>query len=205
MSITIVIARFIPTRLARLAWLDKPVLQEYFFRMSLREAGINYGQIRIDHDKGTCWHKKIGWVPLCFPVKMITAIEKLSKEKTINYFFRGTITKSREWVKKYPNIHSSLRGRNLRLKYSLDLDYYQQLSSCLFSLSPVGDCPWSYRFFESIMCKAIPILGDNEDDIFASSFFFLRDTSEHVYVKNAAEKNFKIFIDNHTLANNRRC
>lgn len=85
------LARFLPAKLAKMAWLDKPVLQEHFFRKSLREVVIRYGQIKIDHYKGMCWHKKTGWVPLCFPVKIITTIEKLSKKKTINYFFKGAI------------------------------------------------------------------------------------------------------------------
>jgi hypothetical protein len=194
------ISRIVPDSFAKAFWLDSPVLQEHFFRMALREAGIFYGRITVDHTNGMCWHKKIGWVPIIFPIKIIQTIARLSNTKTTKYFLRGVITDSRSWIRKYPNIHSSTYGRNRKPKYKLDLDYYQQLSLSFYGISPIGDCPWSYRFFEAIMCKAIPILGDNEDDRFAKSFFFLRDSSEHFYDKSAADSNFQIFVKNHTLA-----
>jgi hypothetical protein len=54
-------------------------------------------------------------------------------------------------------IKSSNRGRIFPQK-SWDNDYYKNLSESQFVLCPSGDCIWSYRFFESILCGAIPIV-----------------------------------------------
>lgn len=191
----------LPKKIAAALWLDKPTLQEYFFRLSLREIGIaSWGGVEIDHYNGINWHKKTGCVPLCFPQSMIKEIEKLEKIKTVDYFFSGVITESRNWIRKYPNTHQSGYGRDSAKKYNLDVNYFKQMNSACFGLSPTGDCPWSYRFFESIMCHAIPVLGDTEEDIFSKNFIFMRDSDNHVYVRTAAEKNFNKLINNHTLS-----
>ena len=177
----------------------RPTLQEYFFRLSLLEIQINSGDIKIDHKNGKCWHSKIGWVSVCFPINMINRVRGLAKQKKIDYYFRGVITNSRSWLTKYPNVCHSDYGRDKEVKYGLDVDYYENLNSSYFGLSPVGDCPWSYRFFESVMCKAIPILGDDEVDNFSDGFFFFRDSDAHFYDAQEAEKNYKKLIDEHTL------
>lgn len=195
------ISLFLPKRLASALWLNKPKLQEYFFRLSLNEIGIEFGEIKINHYEGTCWHKKTGWVPICFPSSMLVEIEKIDKTKTSNYFFSGVITEQRKWLNKYQNTYNSYYGRNVSTKYILDLTYYKKMSSSFFGLSPVGDCPWSYRFFEAIMCKSIPILGDNDNDIYSKNFFHSRDSEKHIYDVLDANENYKRLLQNHVLLN----
>ena len=115
------------------------------------------------------------------------------------YFFKGVVSANRTWLTKYPDVVESGYGRDANVKYQLDIDYYKGLSSSLFGLAPIGDCPWSYRFFESIMCKAIPILGDTDQDIFSDGYYFLRDSGDHKYDSEAAERNLTKMIKNHTL------
>ena len=81
---------------------------------------------------------------------------------------------SRKWINKYDNVKTSLYGRGIK-KYDIDFDYYNNLSRTKFALCPIGDCNWSYRVFESIMCRAIPVIGDGETDIFIDNFKFFRD------------------------------
>lgn len=192
---------FLPSKLSNAIWLNKPNLQEHFFRLSLKEIGVKKGEIKINHNDGTCWHKKTGWVPICFPLSMVSQIEKIDKIKTSNYFFSGVVTEQRKWLNKYQNTHHSCYGRNGNTKYNLDLLYYEKMSQSFFGLSPVGDCPWSYRFFEAIMCKSIPILGDNEFDIYSKNFVHMRDSGQHIYNILDVEKNYKLFLQNHVLIN----
>ncbi len=52
---------------------------------------------------------------------------------------------------------SSDRGRCFPIK-AWDEDYFRVLSNSQYVLCPSGDYIWSYRFFEAIMCGAIPIV-----------------------------------------------
>ena len=54
-------------------------------------------------------------------------------------------------------ILSSKKGRKFPKK-SWDNNYYNILLKSKFVLCPSGDFIWSYRFFESILCGAIPIV-----------------------------------------------
>ncbi len=57
-------------------------------------------------------------------------------------------------------IKSSQRGREFPIK-SWDDVYYNSLAKSKFVLCPNGDWVWSYRFFESILCGAIPVVQDD--------------------------------------------
>lgn len=52
---------------------------------------------------------------------------------------------------------SSNRGRVFPLK-AWDEEYFRLLADSQFVLCPSGNYVWTYRFFESIMCGAIPII-----------------------------------------------
>ena len=43
-------------------------------------------------------------------------------------------------------------------KVYFDKKYFQIICNSQFTLCPSGDAPWSMRFFESILCKSIPVL-----------------------------------------------
>ena len=55
------------------------------------------------------------------------------------------------------SIASSQRGRSSRTK-AWDGHYYNQLLNAQFVLCPKGDFVWTYRFFEAILCGALPIV-----------------------------------------------
>lgn len=63
----------------------------------------------------------------------------------------------REYFKNNLFLVSSVKGRSFPDK-SWDEEYYKYLSSSKFVLCPNGDFVWSYRFFEAILCGAIPII-----------------------------------------------
>ena len=55
------------------------------------------------------------------------------------------------------NLWSSIRGRTFPIK-SWDKEYFDLLARSRFVLCPSGDYVWSYRFFETILCGAIPVV-----------------------------------------------
>lgn len=176
-----------------------PVLQEHFFRMALAERGIWGGEIEVDHMNGINFHHSTGQVPIVFPEFLLTFTSCLSKDKTQDYFFQGMIYPGREWLSHYNETRESSYGRDPQTKYAIDQDYYGRMSCSRFGLAPVGDCPWSYRFFEAIMCDTIPILGDKDVDVFAHNFSFQRHSDIHSYNETLCKENMKVLQKKHTL------
>ena len=82
--------------------------------------------------------------------------------------------------------------------------YFQVLRQSQFTLCPAGDAPWSCRFWESIMCRSIPIVEDpehaerNELDRAIGYRYYLRD-DEHVYDEDLVEANYELFVRHQTL------
>lgn len=54
-------------------------------------------------------------------------------------------------------IYSSARGRRFPEKV-WDEAYYDLLATSQFALCPDGDFVWTYRFFEAVLCGAIPVV-----------------------------------------------
>lgn len=126
---------------------------------------------------------------------MIQEIDKMAKYKINQYFFQGVITPKRKWVKNYNGIIiNSDYGRDETKKYNLDIPYYQNMCKSKFTLCPTGDCPWSYRFFEAILCFSIPIMEKNTDDIFCKDYYYFVDGEEHEYSLNMAIKNYELLM-----------
>lgn len=160
--------------------------------------------INIDHLNGCNYINNIK-IPLTYPIYILHYTNTLSKEKYLDYNFIGTITRKREWVKKYTNnsiIVESSYGRNIHKKYEIDKDYYNTISKSKFTLTPTGDCFWSYRLFEAIMCLSIPILENNSNDIYIKDYFYFYDNDDHIYDKDKAIENYNKFIKSkHFLKN----
>jgi hypothetical protein len=82
--------------------------------------------------------------------------------------------------------------------------YFGVLRRSQFALCPAGDLPWSLRFFEAVMCKAMPVVvdplhtGRNELERAIGYNVCLAD-SEHVYDEDAVEENYRRFLRHQTL------
>ena len=121
-------------------------LQEYYARQACDEIGLIDPKIKVNHLKGeTIINGKSYGIVL--PLSLINYCKTLWSERVDEFYFKGVITKKREWIMPFENIHESGRGRDKNLKYSLDREYYTSLGQTRFALSPTGDCDWSYRLF----------------------------------------------------------
>ena len=173
--------------------------QEFFFVTALEELHFPSDTIEIDHFHGRCWSAETDWVPVIFPEKVVSLTAARPREKSTNYFFRGFVSSNRHWVQEYPVCESSDYGRQQKTRYRIDESYYRSMAQARFGLAPVGDCPWSYRFFEAILCHALPVIGRDDHDLYAVEYHTLRDGDEHVYDASACESNYQTLIRRHTL------
>lgn len=96
-------------------------------------------------------------------------------------------------------LDASRRGREFPLK-CWDVDYYKLLGTCEFILCPNGDFIWTYRFFEAVLCGAIPIV--QEPCPIYEGFKFLAMSSENLsaeWSQEVAEHNYQLCIKRITL------
>lgn len=97
-------------------------------------------------------------------------------------------------------IWSSNRGRKFPTK-AWDDEYFKVLGDSQFVLCPSGVCIWSYRFFESILCGAIPIVESNCEAYEGFRFKYMtEDASTFMWSKDDAEHNYKLCLERITIA-----
>jgi len=93
------------------------------------------------------------------------------------------------------NLHLlfSERGRYFPIK-SWDEEYFQLLSRSKFVLCPSGDYIWTYRFFESILCGAIPIVEEKCEVYEGFAFKMMNEFigNNMIWDPEIAEYNYKL-------------
>jgi len=92
--------------------------------------------------------------------------------------------------------------------------YFKTMCESKFILCPAGDAPWSFRFYETLMCKSIPIVETvhhtyrtNEEKEFDYTYLLANDydkisevmNNEELY-KKMVDKNTELFRKHHMLA-----
>jgi hypothetical protein len=147
--------------------------QEAILRLALQEEGVNDKllKIEIDHVNGYNYINDIQF-PIIYPRSFFTASEELNQEKSIDFYFNGNMSDSGErklMLKPFLSRNSLIQESNFgnipSKKTVYNSTYYMGLSSAKFGLCPHqkdflghADTMWTYRFIESCMCKAIPLV-----------------------------------------------
>ena len=94
---------------------------------------------------------------------------------------------------------SSLRGRQFPVK-AWDDDYFELLSRSQFVLCPSGDYVWSYRFFEAVLCGAIPIVEEPCEAYNGFIFHTMDDRLSNLkWSREASEHNYDICCNRITV------
>ena len=89
-------------------------------------------------------------------------------------------------------------------KNNFDYSYYSKLKKSKFCLCPAGDCIYSNRFYEALLCKTIPIVSNNVETYRSKAEkeldykFYLSSDKNIVYNQEMIEHNYKIFLKYHT-------
>lgn len=97
-------------------------------------------------------------------------------------------------------IGSSNRGRKFPIK-SWDTQYYNVLLCSKFILCPSGDFIWSYRFFEAILCGAIPIVEADCTAYKGFRYYMLSDKINSLtYTEEIINHNYKLCLERVSLS-----
>jgi hypothetical protein len=84
--------------------------------------------------------------------------------------------------------------------------YFETMCQAKFCLCPAGDAPWSFRFYEVLMCKSIPIVQSwihtfrTETESKLGYKYFLH-TEPHNFNQKMIQHNTQIFERKHLLPN----
>ena len=174
-------------------------LQEHFLRKALSEKGITFNKIECDHRYGTNYIDGKGY-KLLFP-KSLYDLCQGNEKRIYDYFFKGEITPQRAWVIKFKSeksiIEHSERGRNDSVKFEYDKTYFNGLKQAKFALCPIGECKWSYRLFEAVLCGCIPVI--EEQDLFHNEFFHYHAGEKMEYSEQIAKENLKKLVNKFML------
>lgn len=178
--------------------------QEALFQEALSEMGIK-GKAYVNHEKGLCYLDDKEY-RLTFPLRYFHVIKDIPKEKRYEYTFTGKKTEARAWVEEFAGdalINFTEKGREVAKDY-LDVAYYRTMCQSKFTLCPAGDFKWTYRFFEAIMCKSIPIVERQGADPSMKGFvYFLQDErSTHYYSAKICDNNYRLLVARHSLLKN---
>lgn len=97
-------------------------------------------------------------------------------------------------------VWSSTRGRKYPEK-SWDDRYFRFLSDSQLVLCPNGNSVWSYRFFESILCGAIPVIEEMCPAYDGFKFYSMSaDSAQLEWSHEVAEGNYKLCLERVTIA-----
>ena len=116
------------------------------------------------------------------------------ENKTGGIVFIGKITPSREEFFKgiQATVIESLRGRDKVIKV-MDDWYFEFIGKAHFVLCPDGDFTWTYRFFEAVMVKAIPII-ENECPLY-EGYKYYRKGDDYLYRQDWIDHNLERIKD----------
>lgn len=93
----------------------------------------------------------------------------------------------------------SRKGRKYPIK-AWDEEYYRILANSQFVLCPNGDYVWSYRFFEAILCGAMPIVQD-ECPVYKGFRYlnFNQSVPDVKWSADDAEYNYRLCVEKITV------
>lgn len=96
-------------------------------------------------------------------------------------------------------LSSSNRGKTFRVK-AWDDRYFSVLANSQFVLCPAGAWSWSYRFFESILCGAMPIVEQSCRVYEGFRFYTFEDAAAGLHwSKEDAEFNYRVCFERLTV------
>jgi len=180
---------------------DTPVLTDISFSHELP-------QVRLGNRTWT----------LLFPKQMINRCKE-PKEKKTGFSFTGKKTRQRveflqKWLKDntgkdidFTNSDEYYRD-NSKIVFSdkgrifpdkvWDEQYFNDLQETSFVICPNGDFIWTYRFFEAVMCRAIPVVEDTCEH-YDGFMFYNKEDRDMTYKPEWVEHNIELLIERFTL------
>jgi len=106
-----------------------------------------------------------------------------------------------------PKNNKDNQSKNIQYRVVKDnMEYFETMSKSKYCLCPAGDAPWSFRFYEILMCKSIPIVESlhhtyrTKEESSINYKYILHNTIEnYVNYNDFVNTNTKLFEKYHLL------
>lgn len=192
--------------LAEVATIGVPAADLPKFDHLARYFDLNYREgtppdIAVDHQTPTT---RVGSVerPLIFPHGVAERCRDKWTARDLDVTFCGFVTAQRRavlapWLDRGAQVRSSTAGRRWPAK-GWDDAYHDVLARSGHVLCPDGDFVWTYRFFESVLCGAIPII-QSHYQLYDGFAFLTMDDRPDGWDRDVAEANFDLAVRRLTL------
>jgi hypothetical protein len=124
-----------------------------------------------------------------------------------NWELLGTFDFSMSNLGYCPKNHSANYSREAQYRVVQDnINYFENMCKSKFVLCPAGDAPWSFRFYEVLMCKSIPIVESwhhtyrtKEEAKLKYKYILHTDIENVIDYDDYINENTKIFETNHLV------
>jgi len=99
------------------------------------------------------------------------------------------------------------QSKNVQYRVVKDnIEYFEKMCKSNYCLCPAGDAPWSFRFYEALMCKSIPIVESwhhtyrtTEEANINYKYVLYQNIENDVNFDDYVNENSKIFENYHLL------
>lgn len=171
-----------------------------FFEIDYRPARppIPFANVRSNHARPFVRvgdEERVLLFPHVIPRKM-RVMWKQARSGTV---FRGFVPDHRkgslsQWHGR-ATITATNQGRSGLTRF-WDEEYLQELASAEFALCPNGGYPWTYRFFEAVLCGATPIV-ERRLPCYEGFYYHLWNDKE--FKRRDIEKNYSLAVQRLTM------
>lgn len=137
---------------------------------------------------------------LIYPKSVFDKAPAFWGKRTTKFLFIGFIPKFRQDALKRWRARASIIGTNTgrkSLERFWDPTYYKLTGRAQFVLCPNGGWPWSYRFFEAILCGATPVV---QTEVPCYKGFYYHRWKDTSFKRLRVEENFKLAKERLTLS-----
>ena len=87
-----------------------------------------------------------------------------------------------------------------------NIEYFEKMCQSKYCLCPAGDAPWSFRFYETLMCKSIPIVESwhhtyrtKEESTINYRYILYKNVKNDIIYNDYINENTSIFENYHLL------
>jgi hypothetical protein len=177
--------------------------QWYFFREALIEkyGEVDEYQIAVDHETGKCYYDGKEY-PIIFPRRILNFVK--DEDKAIKCSFIGTHTPNRNWLMEYMNppevyIRWTNKGRLIG-KDEIDQEYMDILCKSRYAFCPEGDYLWTYRLYESCLCRALPVMRIGNTSLFGINIYSIYENKlDDTELIRRVDENFQKVLNENLL------
>jgi hypothetical protein len=130
----------------------------------------------------------------------------INTDNNPNWELLGTFDYSKMNLGFCPKLQPDNQSKQVQYRVVKDnIEYFEKMCQSKYCLCPAGDAPWSFRFYEVLMCKSIPIVESwhhtyrTKEEANINYKYILLNIENDINYDDYVNENTKIFENYHLL------